>query len=98
MAVVLVSILRLMRDIDYIMPHYDAIISLWFLFVIISIIYLGFDPSDEDLEEFGIFTEPRLAGILAMGAYIHCEPVNVCFAWFRDLFWWFWAAYLTERL
>ncbi|KAI4858667.1 hypothetical protein F4820DRAFT_454655 [Hypoxylon rubiginosum] len=102
MTVCVFSVLRLLRDLDNISrqpAERDGLYVLYLVFVLASAAFLfssGLIITEERARRLVAGAQPKSAGVLAIGAYIFCEPFQDTFGWFYGVTWWFWAAYLLE--
>lgn len=102
--IIVASTLRFLRDLDNVTTNprnREGLISLYFLFIMISFLLLLIDChlkiATEEQDESGIPTEPQLAGILGICVYIFCSPFNQSISWMHGVVWWFWATYFVAR-
>lgn len=100
MALFVATVLRILSGLDDILDSEETPCFL-FLFVLASGGLIAFDfdrrqTMKDQYSDLTFLTQPELAGLLAACAYIYWIPFGTS-AWFHNLIWWFWAAYLVER-
>lgn len=106
MMVGMASTLRLLHDLDNIIQDPEGRVILWVLYILFIIFCLTFlcndteaeSPKEERNPGLVVHTEPVLAGVLAIGVYVFCKPLNASFTWLHGMTCWCVAAYLIERL